>query len=418
MLRWLSERIGLFGASRDGGARVDTKATTRPRFSRQLRVALRQLVRDAEPAWGGADAVTMAMFEGNPPDMFDGAATMLRRVGIEIDSSGMDDVDDVIERSDDVLLGHFVWACAAHLRELEQSRFYATIAMDSARFTSAVNRLCEAQSCGFALSLDGGWKPTVESDAAALYRALIGSADDAADFRQGDVQLEMVVSSVQEMLSRQGAVLVDYGVGLGRLLHALRTADRFKHAEYVGVDEPIDASAKRAGSPFSGTVRFVTRTDYLVSPVRADVAILLNTLHHIPFADLGRQFGALLRSIEPEGVLVVHEMGKHGAPEAYNVPWRYEHIATLLDVDEVDFNGRTTTSRSGVPLTHALVKLKGRRPDPDAIQGNAGKVWDRMKQDTLAEIRSLYASGTKTADAHLALQRAVIVNANLDLNRP
>ena len=386
-----------------------------PTFSSPARIALLQAIRDAEPGWRGHIDFIERHEKGDPPDMYAGAATVLRQHGFDIASTGKHTAQDVVlEGRGDALAG-FVSACVVHVHRLEGSQFYRAVSTPSGQLRARINEICKQDANGFILT-EIGWRPNFESDAEALYRALLGNAEDAADFRQGDVQIEMVVSSIQERLASKGTVLVDYGVGLGRLLAGLGTADRFRHAEYVGVDEPIDAKAMDAGKPFGGSVRFQRRDTYLTSPARADVVVLLNTLHHIPFAELGSQFAAMLTSIEAGGLLLLHEMGAHVKPEAYNVPWRYEHIVELLRAPGLDTNGRSTTSKSGVPLTHALVRVTGRKPRAADIQQCATRVWDRMKAEAVDDIRRLYAASTP--DDYLAIQRAVIVNANLDVNRP
>jgi hypothetical protein len=82
----------------------------------------------------------------------------------------------------------------------------------------------------------------------------------------------------------------------------------------------------------------------------------------------------------------------------------------------VDLNGRTTNSKSGVPLTHALIRLTGARPSAQDIHANAIRVWARMKEEVVAEIRRLYESAEP--DQYLAIQRAAVTNANLDVNKP
>ncbi len=46
---------------------------------------------------------------------------------------------------------------------------------------------------------------------------------------------------------------------------------------------------------------------------------------------------------------------------------------------------------------------------------NVRRVWKQMKARTLDDIRGLY--GARQEDQHVALQHALIINANLDLNR-
>jgi hypothetical protein len=70
-----------------------------------------------------------------------------------------------------------------------------------------------------------------------------------------------------------------------------------------------------------------------------------------------------------------------------------------------------------VPLAHVLVE-KGESATGirQALSANAKTVWKQMKRRTLNEIRELYAERDERRS--VALQHALIVNANLDLNRP
>jgi hypothetical protein len=88
------------------------------------------------------------------------------------------------------------------------------------------------------------WVVRVSSDAEALRRALLHDLADAAPCKQGDPQVEMVVSTVQSALARRDPVFVDYGAGLGRILAGFGTADLFRNATYVAVDEPVAEDVK------------------------------------------------------------------------------------------------------------------------------------------------------------------------------
>jgi ubiquinone/menaquinone biosynthesis C-methylase UbiE len=224
----------------------------------------------------------------------------------------------------------------------------------------------------------------------------------------------MVVSTVQALLSRPGAVLVDYGAGLGRVLAGLAQASRFQSAEYVAVDEPIPDEVRALAGTTGASARFVARTEFLASPVHADAIMIVNTLHHIPFRDVPKQMAVLLRALKPGGMLLVHEMGELREPEQRNVPWRGEDLHELFDGPAFSINARSTVSRSGIPLCHALVGLCDEATVDESLDQNIRRVWTQMKTRTLDEIAQLYRARDEVK--HVALQQALIVNANLDLN--
>ncbi len=92
-------------------------------------------------------------------------------------------------------------------------------------FQQRANAILSAEGTKYRLS-SGQWLATGVTEAEVLRRILLRGEDDAAGCRQGDQQVEMVVSTVQALLSRPGAVLVDYGAGLGRVLACHRRSAR------------------------------------------------------------------------------------------------------------------------------------------------------------------------------------------------
>jgi ubiquinone/menaquinone biosynthesis C-methylase UbiE len=158
----------------------------------------------------------------------------------------------------------------------------------------------------------------------------------------------------------------------------------------------------------------VSRSDFLQNPLPADVIMVVNTLHHIPFADIPGQLERLLRSLKPGGVVLVHEMGELREPEQRNVPWRSEDLHLLFAGGAFAINARSTVSRSGIPLAHVLVELLDATRCHEALNENVRRVWMQMKTRTLDDIRALYEA--RQEDRHVALQHALIINANLDLN--
>lgn len=317
-------------------------------------------------------------------------------------------------------LTYFVMGAFVHLNDL--ARLGAFDPEVPHHFAERVNAILGDD--GFELVFDekkGSWIPRVSSDAEALRRALLGNPSDLATCRQGDPQVEMVVSTVQAALARPDPTLVDYGSGLGRVLASFATADRFKGATYVAVDEPVVAEVRALANTVAA--RFVpkSREAYLETPVSADAIILLNTLHHIPFEDLPRQIAALLASLKPGGVLVVQEIGELRQPEQRNVPWHIEDISGLFKIPGCTSNPRSTMTRTQrIPLTHMIVHVE--QPPPtrgvleEALESTSRAVWSGMKDRTLADIRALYAS--RDPKEELALHHLLIANANLDLNRP
>ncbi|NVJ27776.1 methyltransferase domain-containing protein [Myxococcus sp. AM011] len=392
-------------------------------FNRKTRVRLSIVLKRADP-WENLHlftdsnrALVRRHVEGLPQTLLSGAIEMVQAGAGEDLSKRVDasSIEEMCERADDELLALFMRGCWHHLRR--QEHFERTIPLSPAEFEEAINQTVAAGGYPSRLR-DGAWVPTVVSDADALYRALLSNADDAAEFKQGDIQIEMVVSTVQERLSRPGVVLVDYGVGLGRVLLGLASAGLFKNATYVAVDRPIHDDVKALAGKVGAQAEFHDREAFLASSqLTADVIMVVNTLHHIPFSELARQLAALLAKLKPEGVLLVHEMAELREPEQLNVPWRVEDVHLLFNTPLLKPNLRTTQSKGQkVPITHLLVKVAGDGDLSGALEANARAVWDQMKARTLDTIRELYQR--KDPEAYRELQYALIANANLDLNKP
>jgi hypothetical protein len=170
-------------------------------------------------------------------------------------------------------------------------------------------------------------------------------------------------------------------------------------------------------STTGASASFIGRDEFLTSDVRADVIMVVNTLHHIPFSDIPRQLFGLFAALREGGVVLVHEMGELRHPEQMNVPWRAEDLWKLFDGPRFTMNPRTTQSRSGVPLSNVLVEARGSLSEyRDALDANARTVWMQIKRRVLDDVRRLY--GSRDEHAHAELQHALIINANLDLNPP
>lgn len=288
--------------------------------------------------------------------------------------------------------------------------------MPPALFEARINEIFKAQN--YPMRFDNGRViPLVASEAEALRRLLIRDAADAASCTQGDPQVEMVASTVQKNLERPGSVLVDYGAGFGRVMSGLAHAPLFKSTKYIVVDDPIAPEVRDLSSKIGIKTEFVTRETYLKQGTPADVIMVVNTLHHIPFRDVARQLSSLIGNLKQGGYLLIHDMGELREPEQLNVPWRIEYIQSLLAVPSLSVNPRSTTTRGKkVPLSHVLVSVD--QPDPkleDALVSTARRVWKTMKEHTLEEIAAIYAS--KDEERQKELQYLLIANANLDLNR-
>ena len=149
---------------------------------------------------------------------------------------------------------------------------------------------------------------------------LLANPADMAECKQGDPQVEMVVSTVQPLLTRPNPVIVDYGAGLGRVLLGFGGAERFRNATYIAVDEPVEDDVRSLASSVGAKFVERTRTEYLANPDHADVIILMNVLHHIPLKKLPQQIATLLRALKPGGVLVIQEIGESASPSRSTYP--------------------------------------------------------------------------------------------------
>jgi hypothetical protein len=330
---------------------------------------------------------------------------------IDLDYNSLESVSGPVDTDlDGATAAVFLSATSAHLRA--QSGI-APFSWE--QFESRVNEILFADGTFYRL-VSAEWVSTAESDAEVLRRILLRGDDELAGCRQGDQQVEMVVSTVQERLSRAGAVLVDYGAGLGRVLVGLAQAERFRSATYVAVDEPMPKDVETLAATTGANSRLVGRTEFLKSPVPSDVVMVINTLHHIPFSEIPAQIGSLVGALKPGGVLLIHEMGVLRHPERKNVPWRLEDLYELFAGPCFNINARSTVSRTGVSLAHVLINRTNELSVESALEANARRVWDKMKARTVQEIAEMYASQDESR--HVDLQHSLIVNANLDLNRP
>ncbi len=284
---------------------------------------------------------------------------------------------------------------------------------NGAHFDGAINSIFENECVSIRME-KGAIKEAAENMITALRIALLEDTDDIADHKSGDVQEEMVSSTVQARLSKPGTILIDYGAGLGRVLRSLSTAQHFGHCRYVCVESPhtreIEEVANSAGA------ELLEREVYLASPIAADVIMMVNVLHHIPFADIPRQLNVLLNSLRPDGTIIIHEMGELRTPEKKNVPWLSVDITNLLQFNGIFVNPRSTTSKSGVPISHTIISVQSVTDFTPSLITQTRSIWKQMKERVLKEIDSIYKCNDKSDQ--IRLQHLLIINANLDLNRP
>jgi hypothetical protein len=290
------------------------------------------------------------------------------------------------------------------------------LGVDASTYRNELNLILDQEKVDIRLG-DAGWIEPGETEADNLLKEVLLDRSEVAGCSRGDVQVEMVASSAQVVLG-EGTTIVDYGAGLGRVGDGLSTAREFAFARYIAVDSPIQEGLTKLVASFGPGCLVSEREAHLQAPVPADVVLLVNTLHHIPFADLARQLGTLLRSLRPSGILLVHEMGALDPPEQRNVPWTAARITRLLECDGLRLIARETRSRGKkVPLAHIIVKVDGALDGlADQLTDRAREVWRAMKAETCDTIRRLYESGKP--ERLVELRRAMIHNANLDLNPP
>lgn len=390
-----------------------------PPLSRKARVRIGELLAEYEPQQLVAGSAMYQIRGRHRPriESFGEAAPRIlrREFGQEIDLNPSRLREFCLEGEVFEVCG-LLGGSAAYLRELEAVHFTQHGVFQE--FVGGVNEIVEDD--GFPLYLDGHeirWRQRIETDLELLRRTLLANPADMAECRQGDPQVEMVVSTVQPLLTRPDPVIVDYGAGLGRVLVGFGGAERFRNATYIAVDEPVEEDVGSLASSIGATFVERTRTKFLEDPNQADVIILMNTLHHIPLADLPRQLAVLTRVLKPGGVLLIQEIGELREPEQVNVPWVIEDIIELFALPGCVTNPRSTTTRSTkTPLTHMLVQIEGQPPTEEALRDRVRTLWTKMKRRTLEDLKRLY--GSRNAEDQRRLHYVLIANANLDLNEP
>jgi hypothetical protein len=362
-------------------------------FERACDVLARDEGKDLRDFWKSIDEVCEYTADGDPDDL---AVAMLMKA---------------------------VWRVLREQRESGVLQQLDRLLLPPEEFERQVNEIMSKEGVAYRLR-DGVWVLWGVHEAEVLRRILLRGDEDAAGCRQGDPQVEIVVSTIQDRLRAPGSVLVDYGAGLGRVLAGLAQAERFRTAKYVAVQTPMPDEVRSLASTTGASADFLDREAFLATDVTADVIMVVNTLHHMPFSDIPRQMSALfarLRSArtdgERPGVLLIHEMGELRDPEQQNVPWRAEDLWKLFDGPCFLLNPRTTVSRSGIQLSNVLVEARAPAEDVGlALEANARSVWAQMKERALADVKRLYDA--RDESDHVELEHSLIINANLDLNRP
>ncbi len=306
-----------------------------------------------------------------------------------------------------------VAATSACLHQIEQ---LTGENLDVDAFEMRVNEVIASSDCDWRL-VRGQWHHTEQSEADELLRELLSGAAHAR-CHQDDPQIEAAWEAVKDGLLDSALTIVDYGAGLARMAKALTASGPLISARFVAVDDAGVDGLDQALRPLANAV-VMGRAEYLREPTPADVVLMVNVLHHIAFKDLALELSSILASLKPGGMLVVHEIGELGRPEKRNVPWSEEDITTLFDMPILQFGARATTLPSGKLLPHVHVGVrKGVELSEAAnlLEHRIRVVWHLMKDRVLESIRILYQKGS--GDNAVALRRALIINANLDLNQP
>ena len=357
---------------------------------------------------------------GPPAPLYDGADELLRsRAGLDLSKlePPVFNCEDAC-RADWRVLALFLQAARAHLVRIQQSTGGRAAPVTPGEFEGRVNAIMEGAQRPERLR-SGEWVTAGATAAEALRRVLLADADDMAGCTQGDMQVEMVASTVQDRLSQKGAVLVDYGAGLGRVLAGLASAPKLAETNIIAIEDAANPAVRGVAAQIGA--KLTTRAAFLGTPTAADVIMVVNTLHHIPFREVGAQFAGMMRALKPDGVMLIHDMAELREPEQRNVPWRMEDVLALFQLEALELNPRSTTSRrKKVPIWNLIVGVADREVlsgDLEArLAKNAERVWMRMKARTLERIERVYARREPNDEAEL--QYELITNANLDLNRP
>ncbi|MFV8755730.1 hypothetical protein ACNOYE_34700 [Nannocystaceae bacterium ST9] len=385
-----------------------TKSSTEVTIKDHARVQLKEFFEASEPR---------RTRYSHLPTLFEGASSSLRlHSGFDLNKSGYSTIGQVFDLADATTCLQLIRGVQLYLNAVERRGQSALLPILPAQFERAINGFFEQEGIPLRLAAEG-FARTVFSDLEALRRALLLGGDEMASCQQGDLQVEMVASTVQASLVSPGAVLVDYGCGLGRVLAGLSSAPLFQQALYVAVDEPIGEKVRMLAERVGGTASFMGRDEFIRSSIMANVVMVVNTLHHMPFSDMARQLAALVAHLKMPGHLLIHDMGQFSVPEQRNVPWPGEYIEMLFDDPCFKTNLRTTVSRGKrIPIANVLISVTQRANFEEVLHANVQRVWAEMKKHTVSEISALYESSDP--NLQVELHHALFRNANLDINRP
>jgi len=391
-----------------------------PSFSPRARVRLSELLRKSQPefprTFGMLPNEFLLASKGVEDDLFDViAAAVAGQCGIDLRERGIQSFKDALDSPDDAVLALILPAVWMRLDRLRKGAYARSLRITGQDFQSAVNQILE-QDRSQILLVDGRWLASSATEIDAMCKLMLSDQSGAAACRQGDVQVEIVASTVQAALSREGTVLIDYGAGLGRVLAGLASAPRLHASRYIAVDEPIPESMVELAASVGASVTLMSRKEFQASGEKGDVIMVVNTLHHIPFSDIPAQIADLCARIRHGGFLLIHEMARFPEPEQRNVAWRLEDLLGLFPNPTFEVNPRTTESRRGVPLVNAIIRVQQVGDVRGVLEARVRQVWASMKSYALEMLQQLYESHDESR--HRELQHWLFTNANLDLNRP
>ncbi len=152
-----------------------------------------------------------------------------------------------------------------------------------------------------------------------------------AYFRRGDETLEEAQLAKKRhiaaklLLTRPGLRVLDIGSGWGGL--ALTLAAEYG-ADVTGItlsQEQLEASRGRAAAAgLSDRVRFEL-IDYRAVPQRFDRIVSVGMFEHVGVNHYRRFFGVVRRCLEPDGVALIHAIGRSHGPKTTN-PWLRRYI--------------------------------------------------------------------------------------------